>query len=278
MEEIREALERAKARDSAPGQQKRPIPEQKRAIPVGPEFSSTVLPRVEERNECWALNAAHLATHRIIAYDHGEAHSTSFDMLRTQVLQSMDAKDWRFVGITSPTTNCGKTVTAVNLALSIGRQAERSVLLCDLDLRKPQVGKYLGLKPKDGVVSVLENRSPLADAIVEVGIGDCRMLVLPTESPTPRSSDRMASRAMNEMLQEIKGEFPSQIIIVDLPPLLTSDDVLAVLPKLDCVVLVTAVGITTPAEINESTKHLQSTQVVRLVVNKVPSSKSKYYY
>jgi Mrp family chromosome partitioning ATPase len=151
--------------------------------------------------------------------------------------------------------------------------------LCDLDLRKPQVAKYLGLRPKNGVLSVLENRSPLADAIVEVGIGDCRMMVHPTEAPTSRSSsDRMASRAMSEMLQEIKQEFESHIIIVDLPPLLVSDDVLAVLPKLDCVVLVTAVGITTPAEINQSTKHLLSTEVVRLVVNKVQPSKSKYYY
>jgi Mrp family chromosome partitioning ATPase len=199
-------------------------------------------------------------------------------MLRTQVLQSMDAKEWRFLGITSPTSNCGKTVTAVNLALSIGRQPERSVLLLDLDLRKPQIAKCLGLKPNNGVLSVLENHSPLADAIVEVGIGDCRMMVLPTESPTSRSSDRMASRAMSEMLRQIKQEFESQIIIVDLPPLLTSDDVLAVLPKLDCVVLVTAVGITTPAEINESTRHLLSTEVVRLVVNKVQPSKSKYYY
>jgi Mrp family chromosome partitioning ATPase len=190
----------------------------------------------------------------------------------------MDAKDWRFLGITSPTSNCGKTITAINLALSIGRQPERSVLLFDLDLRKPQIAKCLGLKPKNGVLSVLESRSQLADAIVEIGIGDCRMMILPTESPTSRSSDRMASRAMNEMLQEIKREFQSQIIIVDLPPLLTSDDVLAVLPTLDCVVLVTAVGITTPGEIKESAKHLPSTEVVRLVANKLRPSKSKYYY
>ncbi len=272
MEEIREALAKARDFDTAGrGHQKRPVP-------VLPEFTPTLLPKIEARNQCWALNAAHLASNRIIAHDHGELHATSFNMLRTQVLQSMDAKDWRFLGITSPTSNCGKTVTAVNLALSIGRQPERSALLLDLDLRKPQVAKCLGLRPKDGVLSVLENRCPLADAIVEVGIGDCRMMVLPTESPTSRSSDRMASRAMNEMMQQIKEEFRSQIIIVDLPPLLTSDDVLAVLPKLDCVVLVTAVGTTRPTEVKDSAKHLQSTEVVRLVVNKVQPSKSKYYY
>jgi Mrp family chromosome partitioning ATPase len=234
--------------------------------------------KIETRNQCWALDAAHLASKRITAHNHGKAHAASFDMLRTQVLQSMDGKDWRFLGITSPTAGCGKTVTAINLALSIGRQPERSVLLLDLDLRKPQVASCLGLKPKDGVLSVLENRSPLADAIVEVGIGDCRMMVLPTESPTSRSSDRMASRAMSDLLQDVKREFQSQIIILDLPPLLSSADVLAVLPKLDCMLLVTAVGVTTSSQINESVKHLQSTEIVRLVANKMPPSKSKHYY
>jgi Mrp family chromosome partitioning ATPase len=272
MEEIREALAKARNFDTSKDGH------QKRSTPIDAGFTPTILPKIEARNQCWALNAAQLASNRIIAHDHGEPRATSFDMLRTQVLQSMDAKDWRFLGITSPTSNCGKTVTAINLALSIGRQPERSVLLFDLDLRKPQVAKCLGLKPESGILSVLESRSPLADAIAEVGIGDCRMMILPTESPASRSSDRIASRAMNDMLQEIMVEFKSKIIIVDLPPVLTSDDVLAVLPKLDCVILVTAVGTTTPAEIKESAKHLSSTEVVRLVANKVQPSKSKYYY
>ena len=272
MEVIREALERAKVADSdtAAGQG-----HQEHSTPIGAKFTPAPLSKIETRNQCWALDATHLASERITAYNHGDAHATSFDMLRTQVLQSMDAKDWRFLGITSPTAGCGKTVTAINLALSVGRQPERSVLLLDLDLRKPQVASCLGLKPKDGVLSVLEKRSPLADAILEVGIGDCRMMVLPTESLASRSSDRMASRAMSDLLQEVKREFQSQIIIIDLPPLLSSDDVLAVLPKLDCMLLVTAVGVTTSSEINESAKHLQSTEIVRLVANKMPSFKSK---
>jgi Mrp family chromosome partitioning ATPase len=267
MEVIRGAVERAKVHDSgiAAGQG-----HQEHGTLIGAKFAPP--------NRFWALDAAHLASRRILAYDHGEAHAASFDMLRTQVLQSMDGRDWRFLGITSPTVGCGKTVTAINLALSIGRQTERSVFLLDLDLRKPRVANCLGLKPNGGVLSVLEGQSPLADAIAEVGIGDCRMMILPTESPTLRSSDRMASRAMNELLEQIKRGFQSQIIIVDLPPILSSDDALAILPKLDCMLLVTAVGITTSAEINESAKHLRSTEIVRVVANKMPPSKSKSYY
>ena len=77
-------------------------------------------------------------------------------MLRTQVLQAMDQKNWQFLAITSPTAGCGKTVTAINLALSIARQPERSALLVDMDLQRPAVANYLGIKCRHGVRSILE--------------------------------------------------------------------------------------------------------------------------
>jgi protein-tyrosine kinase len=144
MKEIRVALERTKEQN---------LDTIGHGHPIGAELAPTVLQKVKTRNQCWALDAAHLVSKRILAYNHGEAHAAPFDMLRTQVLQSMDGKDWRLLGVTSPTVGCGKTVTAINLALSIGRQPERSVLLLDLDLRKPRVASCLGLKPNDGVVS-----------------------------------------------------------------------------------------------------------------------------
>jgi Mrp family chromosome partitioning ATPase len=88
----------------------------------------------------------------------------------------------------------------------------------------------------------------------------------------------MASSAMSGMLEEIKGQCQWRIVIVDLPPLLASDDVLSILPLLDCVLLVTAVGTTKIAEINESLNLLRSTELVRVVLNKAPPSKSVYYY
>ena len=84
------------------------------------------------------LSADHLEAKRIVALRHFKSeHGRYYDMLRTQVLQEMDKKSWQFLAVTSPTAGCGKTVTACNLAMSIARLPERSVLLVDLDLRKP---------------------------------------------------------------------------------------------------------------------------------------------
>jgi protein-tyrosine kinase len=274
VEEIREAIDRVRA-----GSPERQLGTQARLKPEATPIPVTAVHTRENRfDAAFELDAAHLQSKRIIAHNFMDPRSIGFDMLRTQVLQTMDSKDWRFIGITSPTPACGKTVTAVNLALSMARLPERSVLLMDLDFRKPQVANVLGLSPRYGVISVLEGRSPLKDSIVHTRVGDCPLMVLPVESRVKRPSDRMSSNAMNEMLTQIGADYRSHIIIADLPPVLSSDDVLAVLPRLDCALLVTAVGTTTVAEIKESANHLHSTELVRVVLNKAPRSNSAYYY
>ena len=92
------------------------------------------------------LKASHLESMRVVAHNKDDPRGRAFDMLRAQVLQSMDNGGWQVLAVTSPTAGNGKTVTACNLALSIARLPERSVLLVDMDMRKPKVANYLGIK------------------------------------------------------------------------------------------------------------------------------------
>ena len=189
----------------------------------------------------------------------------------------MDLKGWRTLAVTSPTPNCGKTVTALNLALSIARQPERSVLLVDLDFRKPQVAASLGLKCDGGVLSVLDGKMKLSDAIIHARVDNLQFMVLPTAA-TIASSELISSRAMAAMLGVIRSEYRSQTIILDLPPILSGDDVIAILPQIDCVLFVAAVGTTTVSQIKECNKHLQSAEIARIVLNKVPETSANYHY
>ncbi len=81
------------------------------------------------------LSSTFLQANRIISHMVADPRTRSFDMLRTQILHTMDQKGWKILAVTSPTPDCGKTVTALNLAVSIARQPERAVLLVDLDLQ-----------------------------------------------------------------------------------------------------------------------------------------------
>ena len=223
------------------------------------------------------LRGPHLEATRIVAYDPLHEHGRYYDMLRTQVLQAMDHNGWQILAVTSPTAGCGKSVTACNLAMSIARLPERPVLLVDMDLQKPKVAEYLGIDFKGGLLSVLEGRTTLLSRIVQVSIGRNQMLVLPSEICKSGSAEWMASQTMTTLLETIKREFRSYVVILDMPPVLVGDDVISVLPQIESVLLVTSVGATTLPDIKECNKHLRSARVVRVVVNKVTERNEKYY-
>ena len=274
MERIREAIERAKGSGIADA------PPLERS---GPALQPQYLPNggAVGASQMWGakftLNAAHLESNRIIAHDIQDPRSKSFDMLRTQVLQSMELKSWQFLGVTSPTAGCGKTVVAINLALSIARQQNKPVLLVDLDFQKPTVARYLGLKCDQGIMSVLKGQSRLTNSIVQANIREERISVLPCEASTLNSSEWMASQQMIAVLQEIKRDFKEWIIIFDMPPVLTGDDVITILPQIDSILFVATVGTTTVSEIKESNKHLESASIVRVVLNKSSEMPATYY-
>ena len=275
MDHIRQALERARAANPTDRNHSTSIAPQ---WPLDREFDPYQPHESGDRAvDDIALNAEHLESHRIIAHDDRDFRARSFDMLRTQVLQAMDQNNWKTLGITSPSPGCGKTVTAINLAFSIARQPERSAFLCDLDLQRPQIATTLGLNCRSGLIGVLDGRIPVESAAIHASIGNNHIMVLPAESSTIDSSARMTSSAMSVMLQEIKRDYRSHTIIVDLPPMLSSDDVIAVLPQLDCILLVAAVGKSTVAEIDECNRHLRSAQVLRLVLNKTREVNANYY-
>ena len=158
----------------------------------------------------WRLIGHIWSSTESLAHNVADPRSKVFDVLRTQVLQAMDQKNWQFLAITSPTEGCGKTVTAINLALSIARQPERSALLIDMDLQRPTVANYLGIKCRQGVQGILEGRATLADAVLRAHADSCEIMVLPAEAPTVHSSELIASRNMDMMLQDIKRKFRSR--------------------------------------------------------------------
>jgi capsular exopolysaccharide synthesis family protein len=224
-----------------------------------------------------ALNAALLESNRIISHDVADPRSRSFDMLRTQVLQTMAMKSWQVLGITSPTPGCGKSTIAINLALSIARQPNRSVLLVDMDLQKPHIAKTLGLKSQSGIGSVLEGKTDLSRALVQATINDEKILVLPCRTARLNSSAWMASQEMAGLMQQIRREFRAWTVIVDLPPILMSDDVIAILSQIDCMLFVAAAGATTIEQVKECTKHLDSASIVRVVLNKTSGDAASYH-
>ena len=275
MENIRQAVERARAGQNAFRSEIQtaevPLPTPQR---MGP--APVIRTGEELHTEVVKLDSNYLASKRIVSHDGADQRSRPYDVLRTQVLQSMAAKKWKVLGVTSPTPGCGKTLTATNLAFSIARQPDKSIVLVDLDLQKPQLANCLGVKPVGGgTLDLLQERAALSDVAIPVHAGNQRIVVLPTVS-TRQSSELMGSRAMTKLLQDLRMDY--QIIVLDLPPMLLSDDVIALAPLLDCVLLVAAIGHSKESEVKGSIRHLQPSQLLRVVVNKSAEANAQYSY
>lgn len=220
------------------------------------------------------LRAEHLERHRIVAYNKNSSMGWAFDLLRTQILKAMEENGWRTLAITSPTPEAGKTVLAINLAMSIAHYTTKTALLVDFDLRRPKVGAYLDLPMDKSLNDVLAGEAELQDVLVNPTLP--RFVVLPTLKPIAHSTEVLSSPKVGNLIADLRERYESRIVIFDLPPLLSSDDAITVLPKFDCVLLVVANGMSSKKEIEDSLHHLASVNLIGTVLNKAEPENRSY--
>jgi|SRR5450756_1563788 protein-tyrosine kinase len=212
------------------------------------------------------LRAEHLERNRVFAFNKNDPTSVIFDVLRTQILQKMEEKGWRTLAITSPTPLVGKTVVAINLAMSIAQKTNKTAMLVDFDLRQPRIGAYLGIPMEKSLNDLLDGGVELSDILVNPDIP--RLVVLPTMNAVNNPSETLSSRKIADLIKDLRERYESRIIIFDLPSLLHSDDAIAVLPQIDCILMVVANGMSTKREIEDSLRHLSTANLIGAVFNK----------
>lgn len=282
MERIKEAIEKARAGEAVlKGQRLAPVSVFRPEASRGETHPSSTSPDAPldfkyTRTQVERPDLAHLEQHRIIAHLKDHPNSWMFDSLRTQVLQRMEENGWRVVAVTSPTLNSGKTVVAINLAISIAQRLQRTALLLDFDLRRPSVAKYLGLNATVSLNDVLQRGADVADAMVNPGFE--RLVVLPTKQAADRPSELLASSRVADLLAELRVRYADRVVVVDLPPALAADDVLAVLPHVDCVLFVVGSGVSSEKEIEAAQRRLSKVPLVGVVLNKDASIVGSAYY
>jgi len=222
------------------------------------------------------LRAEHLEKNRIVAFNKSDPKSMIFDLLRTHILQKMEENGWRTLAITSPTPEAGKTVIAINLAMSIAQQTNKTAMLVDFDLRRPKIGAYLGIPMEKSLNDLLAGTAELADVLVNPDMP--RLVLLPTRSPVKNSSEMLSSKKIADLIKDLRERYESRIIIFDLPPLLVTDDAIALLPQIDCVLMVVANGMSTKREIEDSLRLLPAENLIGTVLNKAEIEPRAYYY
>ena len=240
-------------------------------------FSAAPVRQTDQKVRTIPVSRDFLSENRIITGDGNDTFSHAYKVLRTRVWQQMRGNGWSTLAVTSANPGEGKTLTAINLAISLSRmEIGRTVILVDLDMRRPRIHDYFGFWPEHGVNDYLQGNIPLDDIIVDPGIGD--MLLLPGNVPVVNSSEILSSPRMQRLLQEIKVRFPSRLVIFDLPPVLATDDVLVLAPSIDALLLVIEEGKCKADEIRRTVELLKDTKLLGTVLNKSEESDQVYGY
>lgn len=219
-----------------------------------------------------------LRQHRIITHDSKATHIDAYKVLRTRVSQRMRQNHWTTLAITSPGPNEGKTLTAINLSISLAMEPDLTVLLVDADFRRPSIHTYLGLEVELGLTHHLLENTPFEQILIHPAIR--HMVIAPAGAPVTESSELLASPKMQQLVRELKTRYASRLIIFDLPPLLSADDTLAFAPYVDAVLLVIEEGKTTQDEFASTIALLQSANqnLIGTVLNKAAETNLHYGY
>lgn len=212
-----------------------------------------------------------MAKHRIVTSEATTA-ATPFDILRTKILLQMKENGWKRLAITSPMPRAGKTTTACNLAMGVGRQKEIRSMLFDMDLRDPSVHNFFEQQPNKSIGSLFQGLADFPDQALRIGSN----VALSMASYAERDPTRLLlSEETRDKLDDIQEEYEPDLMIFDLPSVLVGDDTRAFLKNVDCALIVVRAGKTRYGQFDTCEQEVaEQTNVLGVVVNAVQNYQS----
>ena len=219
-------------------------------------------PSSAERLDGDGLVQATLSPVLVAAYDPLSAAAEQYRSLRGRIGRAESSQPLRVIQITSPGKSDGKTVTALNLALTMAQEFQQRVLVMDTDLRRPGVHELLGLSPGPGLVDVLTGTATLEEALVE--IPEYRLTVLRAGRTYDRPAELLGSAPMRRLVDSLRAQFDR--IVIDSAPATVTDPI-AVAALADTLVLVVRAGATTKPAITRAIQALGAGKLLGLVFN-----------
>ena len=181
--------------------------------------------------------------------------------------------------VTSSIPGEGKSYTAINLALSIARERDHTVLLVDCDVAMQGASRVLGLADMPGLVDLLESENMMVgDVLLRTDIAE--LTVLCAGKQHDYVTELLASQRMSSLIDELVSRYDDRVIIFDGPPLLPTPQTQVLAELVGQVVFVIAAGQTPQTVVDEALQMIPDDKATGLVMNKAEGMQghSGYYY
>jgi len=215
---------------------------------------------------------------RIITYFDPKALITEqYKILRTNVLSINKVKPPKILVVTSSIHSEGKTITALNLAVTIAQSTQKpKVLLIDADMRRGRIAKYLGVTQKMGLSEILTEQVKPSDALFNI---DMENLTFVSSGSVPSNPvELLSSDRMRKFLILMKTKFDQ--IIIDTPPVISVTDAGIIGPMSDGVLMVIQAGRTQRGVVKRAVEllHQAHSKVLGHILTNIEYHLPEYIY
>ncbi len=255
------------------------------ATPVDPVFSEPDAEVMEGNSQVQTINLARLHRMGVVSPDAEKSQiAEEFRIIKRPLIANAfgqgtaRVKNGNLIMVTSSLPGEGKSFCALNLAISMAMEMDRTVLLIDADVAKPRIPEYLGIHADKGLLDVLQDKDlKLSDVMIRTDIA--KLTVLPAGRTYKRATELLASAAMTRLIEDIGNRYPDRIILFDSPPLLATSESSVLATHMGQIVMVVEAEKTSQDAVREALSHIQSCEVVSMLLNKTtPTPGADYYY
>jgi protein-tyrosine kinase len=183
----------------------------------------------------------------------------------------------RRIMITSALPGEGKSYVSLNLAMSIAMERDSTVLLVEGDPTRPSLAALMGMPPSKGLIDLLVNPSlDVSDVLVRTNLG--RLSFISAGTRHHHSTELLASKAMENLVNEVASRYEDRILIFDSPPILAAPEPRVLARYMGQIVFVIEAERTSQSIVLEALTALEACPVVMTLLNKTTSQDVGYYY
>lgn len=208
--------------------------------------------------------------------DHrNSAAARAFDLLRTRLRQTTLEHRWVNIAVTAPTSGCGNSFSATNLALSLSRVPGSRTVLMDMNMRNPGLARAFDMRAPGAMSDLLSGQADLGKGMLRVS--DTLALGL-NDQPEVNAAEILQDSATAETLLRLRASLQPEIVLYDMPPMLEHDDLSAFLPQLDGVLLISDGTQTMARHLRECERMLEGqVPLLGIVLNRARASSLPKY-
>jgi len=227
-----------------------------------------------------------LDTKLVSFFQPGSIVAEQFRKLRTDLFRPSLQNPPKTILVTSAFSGEGKSLIAINLAISISIELHSHALLVDCDLRNPTLSRWFGLQEARGLSDYLLGQAELPELLVNTQVDKLSLLCGGSSQENP--VELIGSKRMDALLQEMKSRYDDRYIILDSSPVLATTEPNILDKLVDGILLVIRAGETPRESVQQAVKLLKTEKIIGVVLNDMEFKSSalhsryfgtnRYYY